>query len=623
MCSGIVKEYKLKDSKVLCLKEDAILHIINGCYSTKPIGGKQVVKVLTGGLHTFDGWVNFKTEYSSVLEHLHFYDNSVHKFWYYSRELSNGVIVVRIPKELFSGKAAKMTMYPDDYYKSGYLWKTLFPKGYDRLRIISSIEEAILNEDESQRQKGQIVGYINNSDPNNKIKVVIQYRGKDIHSVYPAWTQPNLGNNGKPYSHFDNIGFVISESTEYFNDVDKKEIEPVFLFSGDEVLKEQLHENTPKLFTDRVAPDVSEMPSEWRKKRDEILRSSSLTDEENDILYKYLNDFNLTKYYPEITTGVYTYALNMIDSNQAVFNSYQIVQNFIDGLKFFYYKEEIDKVLCIIENYMTNMVSHTLFDLVLKKSLLSAIICIVSDSKSPELSYKFIKILSRSPIRRELYIEYNLDSILKKKLSVPVDEFPMELLVVSNPNIDMKLEYEDFIEMLKELVGETYTLNFSDSNLNNILDENVRYLSDNIKRQVVDSLNYLDATCFVSLSEKIGIILKAACKYENKNVESLSTSVGLILRDYSRIQFAQRQRVNARYINYYDHAGDMYLPLDHNLLFGLVLKHERWINSLKSEIFVQAVIDFSTLISDCGLKNDANNFMKKIGKEKPPLPEFN
>ncbi|TOM21110.1 hypothetical protein CGH81_24585, partial [Vibrio parahaemolyticus] len=71
------------------------------------------------------------------------------------------------------------------------------------------------NEDITQRSNGQIIGYINNDEPMKAMKIVIQFKGTEIKSAFPAWTQPNNGNVGKPFSHYDNIGFLISQSTEY------------------------------------------------------------------------------------------------------------------------------------------------------------------------------------------------------------------------------------------------------------------------------------------------------------------------------------------------------------------------------------------------------------------------
>ena len=619
----MLKEFKQKDGKKLQLTENAIEHIIRGHFVVRPMQNNEHMTVLSGGLHTYDAWVEFKKLYDGELEHLHFFNSLQHTFWYYARELGNGVITLRLPKELFSGKAASITMYPDEYYKSGYLWKTLFPKGYGRDRIIRVVEEALDNEDVGQRKKGQIVGYVNNSDLLSKMKVVILHRGKEIKSVYPAWTQPNSGNNGKPYSHYENIGFVIAQSTEYFNDREKIKSPLIFNFTGRTIEPKELHLYTPDIFIHRVNPKPNQPLSEWKLARKNELKLHKLTQQENELIFNYLNDFSLIKYYPEATSGVYTYALEEVSSNHLFNNAFMIVQNIIDGLYYLFISEQYDRLIVTIDFLLKNMVSHTLFDLMSKKRLLSTMINIVVDSNIPKLAYKFVLALAYSPIRREAYVEYNIDSLNKKKLKsrLPLDSFPDEIFMVKNPALDIKIELDDFMEILKEALGETYTLNFKEDDLDKLLKNITLNQEPNFTNLVEDSLKFFSREDFTSLSHVIEEILKQASQYENRDMVGLSTAVGLILRDYCRIQFAHRQRVNARYIDYHKYANEMYLPLDAELLFGIILKHERWTNIQNLETFITAIISFSESINNKNLKNDAENFRKNIGKERPPLPE--
>ncbi|WP_434761914.1 hypothetical protein [Vibrio fortis] len=616
-------EFIQEDGKKLELTEHALEHVLKGNFVVRPMKDRKDMKVLSGGLHTCEAWVDFRNCYEDELEHLHFYNSSQHTFWYYARELGNGVVTLRLPRELFSGKAAKITMYPDDYYKSGYLWKTLFPVGYDREKIIKVVEEALANEDVAQRKQGQIIGYINQDEPLSKMKVVIQHRGKEIKSVFPAWTQPNTGNNGKPYSHYENIGFVIAQSTEYFNDRDKVNQSSCFNFAGESFEIEKLPLYTPKLFRARNIPRLGQSLSDWKESRRSELKKCDLDSEQNDLVYNYLNDFSLVKYHPEIMSGAYTHAWEMIASDTSFYNSFQVVQNIVDGLHYLYVTEQNDRLVTTIEFLLANMVSHTLFDLMSKKRILSTMINVVVAAKFPELSYKFILGLAQSPVRREAYIEYNVDTLSKKKLRtlLPLSEFPDELALVKNPSLELELDFDDFIEVLKEALGETYTLNFNDDALNVLLNDIVVDQEPNFKKLVIESLRYFNSEDFTSLSVHIEAILETAERFEGGDKELLSTAVGLILRDYCRIQFAHRQRINARYIDYHDYASDMYLPLDNDLLFGIILKHERWTNSMNLERFVDGVIGFSERNALKELKNDADNFKSKIGREKPPLPE--
>lgn len=616
-------EFVQEDGKRLQLTEHALEHVLKGNFVVRPMKDREDMKVLSGGLHTCEAWIEFRNCYVDELEHLHFYNSSQHSFWYYARELGNGVVTLRLPRELFSNKAARITMYPDDYYKSGFLWKTLFPVGYDREKIIKVVEEALANEDMTQRKPGQIIGYINNDEPLSKMKVVIQHHGKEIKSVFPPWTQPNTGNNGKPYSHYENIGFVIAQSTEYFDDRGKVNQSACFDFTGESFEVEKLPLHTPKLFKARNNPRLGQSLSDWKESRRNELKKCELDKEQNDLVYNYLNDFTLVKYHPEIISGAYTHAWEMLASNTSFYNTFQIVQNIVDGLYYLYVTEQNDRLVATIEFLLANMVSHTLFDLMSKKRILSTMINIVVATKSPELSYKFILGLAQSPVRREAYIEYNVDSLNKKKLKVllPLSDFPDELALVKNPSLDVGLDFDDFIEILKEALGETYTLNFKEDALNALLNDIVENQEPNFKKLITGSLRYFNSEDFTSLSSHIEAILETAACFDGVDKELLSTAVGLILRDYCRIQFAHRQRINARYIDYHEHASDMYLPLDGDLLFGIILKHERWTNSMNLERFIDGVIGFCEDNSLGNLKNDAENFKSQIGKEKPPLPE--
>ena len=332
-----------------------------------------------------------------------------------------------------------------------------------------------------------------------------------------------------------------------------------------------------------------------------------------------MTDFTLIKYYPEIVSGAYVSSLEDIRADIKCHNVFQICQNFIDGLNYFYFKGHIDKLNHIIIYMLENMVSHVLLDILLKKRLLSEITRIVRMADVPELSYTFIVHLSRSPVRREAYFEYNVSSIYKKKMKVPLEDFPSELVLINNPELDLDFTYEDFLEVLKELLGETYTLNYDDESLNKIINDVIE--NNDIKDQVDDSLKYFSNNDFKSLSYDIETILLSAVKHEKS--DEIVECVGLILRDYCRIQFAHRQRINARYVKYSEYSRDMYLPVDHNLLYGLVLKHERITNSINLNRFTSGIMSFAKSVGNKPLENDVKNFISRIGRESPPLPEVN
>lgn len=206
------------------LTELAFKHILAGETAVRPInalGVRSVEVVLSGGLHTWEGWEEFLKQHTGVV-HLLEYDTDRHADWFFARELQNGVITLKIPRKMFTGDAASITMKPDTHYRSGYLWKTLYPLGYSEGDIIDVINEALDNLDQedsthptTERSAGVLYGYARLSDPLKTIKLRIQVRGNQIQSAFPAWEQPSTGNNGKPYSHWHSINFNLAESTVY------------------------------------------------------------------------------------------------------------------------------------------------------------------------------------------------------------------------------------------------------------------------------------------------------------------------------------------------------------------------------------------------------------------------
>ncbi len=613
--------FNFGDGECLKISRASLDHIINGEFSVRPIrgGGKSTQTVLKGGLHTYEGWVKFKKLHSNELAHLMFFDSRKHRYWYFGRVLGNGVITLRIPRELFNSKASKITMYPDEFYKSGYLWKTLFPEGYKEGDILNLIDEALNNIDKESSLKGQIVGFCNIGDPLKEIRLTIQYHGEQIFSAFPSWSQPNTGNDGKPYSHFDSIGFMVADSTEFFDDRALLDAEPVFCFGGEKFGINKIVEKTPKIFKDRSLPTGN--VSDWTKNRECELKD--FVDEASksslDEIVLYLTDITLIKSYPRILSGAYSSGVNS-QGNMEEYNSIIVYQNIVDGLNILYFCGDSyssfleDVVIFLIEN----LVSFTLFDLLLKRRVLTLIIKIVSELNIYSLTERFVIALSRSPVRRELYVEYLPDTLARKKVSTPCGLDEDALMFVCNPSLSIEFDLQDYIEILKEQVGETYALNFGNEFLNRHLRELLEAQGGNYVRLVSDGLRYFRASDLNSLNTYFGKILKclADCGFSH----DFSDALGVIMRDYCRIQFAKRLRINGLYKEFHDYAGEVYQPVDKNLLYGTILKHERWINSFVVNEFLDYIQEYANKIGDKKLHNDAVIFRGKVGKELPPFP---
>ncbi|WP_439531426.1 hypothetical protein [Marinobacter adhaerens] len=596
-------------------------HIIRGDFSIRPTrrGDKSTQTVLKGGLHTYDGWVSFKKLHADELAHVLFFDSRVHSNWYFARTLGNGVITLRIPKELFSSKASKNTMYPDEYYKSGYLWKTLFPEGYGENDILNAIDVALNNLDRKSSIQGQLVGYCNLGDPLKEIRLVIQHRGEKILSAFPSWSQPNTGNDGKPYSHFDSIGFVVASSTEFFDDKVLLESEPIFCFGGEVFGIERFVEKTPAIFKNRSIPRGN--VSAWSSDRERELRAyaESATKSELNQIKSYLSDVALIKNYPRILSGAYAEDLEFRNSKDR-YNSVIAHQNIIDGLSILFFSgdsfsDDLEELIIFL---LDNMVTFALVDLVIKRKILSTMIEIVSAMNRVSLSERFVLALAKSPVRRELYIEYLPDTIARKRLSTPCSLNHDALMLVSNPNLSIEFKVQDYLEILKEHVGETYAFNFDDEFLNRHLYGVLEAQEGCYIELVSDSLKYLKVGDLTSMSFYFEKILQGLVGNGLKS--DLSDALRVILRDYCRIQFAKRLRVNGLYGKFNDYVGEVYEPVDHNLLYANILKHERWFNSFVVGHFLDSIEKYAKAVGDKELENDADVFRAKIGREIPPLP---
>lgn len=212
--------YWLGPADAFSLAPEALNHILDGDLADQVLrdaGGTTLKKILKGGLHTAQGWKSLKSHRPEVV-HGACFRSDRHDDWYFARELQNGVILLKIPRPLFQANAARLTLSADVYYKSGYLWKTLFPESMTFEQIISAIDESLFHPEPWESDAGIKVGYALLDDPLTALKVRVQVTDKVINSAFPTWGQPSTGNNGKPYDHFDSISFLIAQSMVFFGE---------------------------------------------------------------------------------------------------------------------------------------------------------------------------------------------------------------------------------------------------------------------------------------------------------------------------------------------------------------------------------------------------------------------
>ena len=601
----------------LTLSDEAMNHIVNGDLSLRPEvrdGHRITQTILAGGMHTVEGWLNLKSKNDGLVNIIN-YDHRVHQGWYYARELQNDTIVLKLPKNCYSGKAAKITKYPDNYYKSGYLWKTLFPVGFDEKKIKETIAEALKNIDLEASSEGQIVGYSNFSDPLKTLRVTVQYQGNEIKSAFPSWGQPNTGNNGKAYSHFDNIGFPVTASSRNFDDVidaEKSEMSAVYQDFNNIV------DITPNIFKNREAIRVNS--KKYNFKRLDILRKYVDIIDEGELveIKSYLSILEIHKEYLNITKNAYYLMMKKVRCDKNFFNSVHVLENIIDGVRilaFYDLKNSTKYFYEYLETLLNNLVIHDLTDSFLKKRLYNCVLDMVVLLNNKELNERFINLFSIAPSRREFMREISRDTLLRKRIKLPAHEIPNELMIIINPSANFDIKFSDFIEFVKEAIGETYAIHeeFDDVFRSKIVLE--QYSGNNfpLKKMMDDSLKFMTSDDLNYFSIKfINFIKNVTFDFSN-----IKDSIMFLIRDYCRLQFSQRMRLNLVYKEFWSfEPGEMYFPIDKNLLYTQILKHERIINTQLLENFLNGIDEVN---NDQDVGSLINSFQEKVGKEVPPI----
>jgi len=448
------------------LSRAAFNHILRGDTVVRPIetpAGRSKEVVLSGGLHTYDGWKAFLQNHPKIV-HLKEFRFGFDDAWYFARELQNGVVTLKIPRRLFTGDAANITRQPDNYYKSGYLWKTLFPVSYSETDILKAIEEALINLDKEDSQEpttndpsGVLYGYANVNDPFTAIKIRIQVRGDQILSAFPSWEQPHTGNNGKPYSPEHSIGFQFAEST-----LDHEKLKGLYgpVFKEDALDFNALIDRTPDFIKfRRIAPEgdhIDHVRASRLKSLRRYARKASRKD--LDKIDEYLSDYPCAKD-PYLTQQIlYSHCLELIDSSQVAFNTAQLAENVGECIWVLAFCDNIHKtrraIVAIVRILEMAIVHAGGLNTLVFKALLGRLISIAAHHHDPSALKDTLKALSGSPCRAALYTEFDLNPLVKANNTEG-------WAVIGLSTIKMALTADHLIEFIALNLGENYLLNFT------------------------------------------------------------------------------------------------------------------------------------------------------------------
>lgn len=600
------------------LSEDALKHILAGETAVRPITKNSVRTteiVLSGGLHTWAGWEDLLKQHPDSV-HLLEYDVDRHDDWFYARELQNGVVTLKIPRRMFTGDAASITMKPDVNYKSGYLWKTLYPIGYSADDVIKVLTEAIENLDREdsiqptrEQPAGVLYGYALLDEPLKTIKLRIQVRGTQIESAFPAWEQPATGNNGKPYSHSHSINFNISGST-VLHERYQRVWGPVFpksQFSMQELLK-----LTPEFVLRRPRRDPTTSVDIWRDTREKALIAAapSMTPEELAGIETYLKDYVCCKDPYGVQANLYLHYPDDIRRFDPIFNAAQITENVAECIQVLTHSDlrhGTRHAMDAIVRFLRMAIVHTGgLSTLMYKRVLGEFVEAAAGHDDKDSLREFFAALAASPCRAALFTEFDLNPFVKKN-----DE--MGWSVIGNSEVEMELKPEHLYEFIALNLGENY-LHFSKDQRLAI----ARRLFSRPEQEllVADAMSFLsgiDFQFFMPVRLEPAYLVAKTAPAENDLIA--------VARDYGRMLVLYRQRIVAEDIDAYradldyDQAGSLEF-------FNLIRqKHKRMFVLSMHEGMLNELINYAGSVGYGKLKASVEKAFKQLPKEAIPMPK--
>jgi hypothetical protein len=607
-----------KDGKYT-LDERAFKHIIDGEFVTRidrasPKNQREDISVLAGGLHTYQALQNFLQGHPKFVS-LDAFDPVYDEDWFFVRELQNQVLTVKLPRVLFNKNAANITQMPESFYKSGYLWKTLFPKCFSSEDIISSIDQALQAIDiDNSGDPGQldgdyhIIGYANQLAPMTALRIQIQLQGRSIRSAFPSWSQPWTGNNGKPFSHSDSISFIISQSTERASVTHYKRSR-IFVASGPSY--EALKRLTPSLLITKSIPRLDIPHDEWRKNRLDTLTATAkiLTEKQLSEITLFIDDHAITK--EGSFQQQWLYASEIARSgNPLDFNACQISQNIYECffllLKYDNLKKTSHFLKCMCR-YLLAAIIHSggmhLFELKKLHKLFMAGAIEHHQSDSVKI---FIETLAESPSRAATYHEFNLNTYIKKH-----DEESM--MIIGRTGFKLSITPKVLIDFVALNLGENYLTSFDQAQRNTIAENLVR--QNFPPNYVKDALKYFTASDFDFFGDNLAALLSCANKEfpEEKSLDRL-------IRDYHRMQVMYRQRVVLEDVESYQTD-----PFDLEFMSTeycdvVIQKHKRDFIVIMHRRCLDNVEKLCAIAGMTKLEKLCNRLSTNISKEGVPLP---
>ncbi|WP_338628393.1 hypothetical protein [Yersinia intermedia] len=602
------------------MSQKALEHVLYGELTDKVFNtdnGRIAKKVIAGGLHTYVGWLAYLKKSPGLRTVSHFYSEK-DEGWFYERELQNGTILLKLPESVFTTRAAKMTMFPENNYKSGYLWKTLFPKDFGSEQILDLLHDALKHISKPESREGEIICYYKLDEPLKCLRISVLYRNSEINSFYPTWSQPNTGNNGKPFSFFDNIGHVNSEST-WINDDEQFNMAEVGLLSELSDFLD-LPDITPKLFLDRSA-NFSNL-GEWESSRIKELQAYAEKCDINKIteIYNYVNDAAIYKYHDKVSQFTYNNYLSYIKLSEQFYNATCMNQNLVEGIYVLFLFDQKYKSKLYADTALkltSNMFTSPLVDMWAKKRIHYTIATLTLYYHDQNFPAEYFDCMATSPSRREFYSEYFFESHDKKTFYNNVkttDDIENLFGIVICPPQDKPITYSNFIHYFSDNLGESYSLHFSDDARKDFLLS--FYSEEYYSSYVKDVLKFFSQKVFTPSATYICDYLEHFSKDGNAKPEKIYK----IIYEYFKIQVAQRYRINLNYAKYHDVAEIVTLPIKKDEVYSVILKHERWANRFWTDKIMESVTEYLSKVENIQLEKVLKIIEENNRKETPRFP---
>jgi hypothetical protein len=455
---------KLGDTGQFELGEHAFTHIISGETTDRPVktpAGTVVEPVLAGGLHTYDGWLRFVSRHPKIV-HLMQFRMGVDDGWWFARELQNGVITLKIPRRLFNKGAASITQQPDTHYKSGYLWKTLFPRSYSEDDIVAAIREALgkldrelSDELSAAKSDGVLYGYAAVDAPSTAMLIRVQVRGNQIMSAFPAWDQPFTGNNGKPYSHAHSISFQLAASV-----VDGATFAKAYgpVFPDQHFNLGALLAATPQFILKRRRRNPGDLVDVRHAARARELQRVAVraTPAELDVIDAYLADYPCAKDPFGTQNAIYAQYRAQLDRDLVIFNAAQVTENIGECLWVLSLCDARFKTRRAV-NAMVRFLGMALvhtggLNTLMFKAIIGDMVSLAMSHSDPMALRDVLAALAHSPCRAAVYTEFDLLPYAMERNREKFDP--------SEP-IEMMLTVDHLMEFMAAGLGENYLLVFN------------------------------------------------------------------------------------------------------------------------------------------------------------------